>query len=398
MNKKNVKSIIIAILFAVLVPTVVYAQDTASGVSAGNFFEAGDNAKVKDTKARDIFSAGSHAKVLDSKSKGNVFAAGNSVEVKDTEVGADIFAAGQTVNIDGDTVVGNIFAAGQTLEISNAKIGGMYAAGESVLCSDFESEDAYIAGGTVEIDGIVNGDIDIAADKVIIGDNAVITGTLTVESASEPVISESARVEHYNYNKVEKREASSAKEVSVVKKILGKIATRAYWIPAAALIALAFIFLFGKNLDEAHELAVSQPFKLIATGAIAWIAIPAASIIIMITLIGAPLGGLLLMAYILMILSGLVFAGASLGRLVFGEINPILASILGVAIVEALRIIPVAGPIIGIIADMYLIGYVCLKIYEGMPKKSGEKIETAVDVIATDVIATDVVTTEQIQE
>jgi len=373
-KKKSAKVLILSLLMTAMLPLTVFAGDDVSENFAGNFFEAGSIASVSDVKAKDIFAAGRGVSVSDSNSSGNIFTAGSSVEISDVEVLADVFAAGQMVSVKNNNIDGNIFAAGQSVVINESQASSVIVAAASVEYLDTEAEVVKISAESITFNGVAYGDVDLTGENIVIGDDAVIKGTLTVNSSVEAQISDSASVEHYKFNEVIEETAENAKKVSVFTDILSDVVSRAYWIPAAALIALLLAFVFGKQLDEAKELIMKKPLAMVLTGALTWLFTPVVIILVAVTIIGAPLGALVGIVYVFLILLGLTFAGASLGRLAFPKLNPILASVIGVAILQCVRIIPFIGTVIAAAADMYLLGYAGLKIYDNIPKKEKKSV------------------------
>ena len=60
-----------------------------------------------------------------------------------------------------------------------------YAAGETVALRG-SAKSAALAGDTVTIDGTVDGDVEVWADKLILGKNARITGTVNAHVSQDP--------------------------------------------------------------------------------------------------------------------------------------------------------------------------------------------------------------------
>lgn len=363
MKKILIKSLSVAILITAMLPMTVFAgssSDTETGTYAGNTFAAGSNPVIRNADAQDIFCAGQTAGVAKSKAAGNIFAAGNTVEIRDVNVNADVFAAGNVVDIDEGYVNGNILAAGNIISIEGVSTGGVVAAGNSI---EFEgiAEEAILSGTSVVLNGSVDGDVTIEADSVVIGEYAVVNGTLTVKAPAEPTIPDNAQISGYEYEVRTQTEAESVenvKKAGIFAKALRKITSRFYWIPAMVIFGLLLCLLFGKDIDEAKELIKDHSIEYVLEGALGWLLIPVAAFILAVTVIGLPAAGIILTAYVVLLCAGMTFAGASLGRLVFGKLHPILASIIGIAILECVKIIPLIGGIVAVAADMYLIGYV----------------------------------------
>lgn len=370
MKKNLLRVLTITCLLVMMCTVVAFADDsTTSGIFAGNAFSAGTNPEVKGENVKDIFAAGNFVSVDDSIASGNVFAAGNSVSITDVDAGADVIAAGQALNIDNTTVGGNLIAAGQNATISDGVKVDTAIIGAGTI--EFNGQASYlnIDGEVVTINGIVDGDVDVTADKLYVGENAVINGKLKATTKEEPKVEPTATVGEYEYEELKDDAKATAEKVGFFAKIIKKITSLFYWIPAMVILGIVMCLVFGKNLDEAKELITAKPLEMVLFGAISWIAVPTAAVFCMITVIGFPIGMIVATVYAVLIWAGLTFAGASLARLVFPKMNPVLASVIGVAVLELVRIVPVIGTLVGIAADMYLVGYVVRMIYYKSFKK-----------------------------
>jgi hypothetical protein len=66
--------------------------------------------------------------------------------------------------------------------------------------------------------------------------------------------------------------------------------------------------------------------------------------------------------------------------------NVFLSALIGIGILEIVRIIPVLGTLVGIAADMYLIGYVIQKLWIGRLRKKAVEAAPAEPVNAVEVV------------
>ena len=162
--------------------------------------------------------------------------------------------------------------------------------------------------------------------------------------------------------KAEKKEAEDKEDSSpsLVSEIFQKIKSCIYWIVAMAAFGM---ILFSEHLETAATFMKTRPGAMVGSGIIGWITIPIAAIMLCCTYILAPVGGMMLLAYVLLLCAGLAFAGASLIRLFLPNMNIFLAALIGIAALEIVRLIPVIGTLVGIVADMYLIGYVIQRLW-----------------------------------
>lgn len=361
MSRKNLfRTIITTFILTTLMTMSVCA---AQFEYVGNIFSAGDDPTVENMTGQDIFAAGSTVEVTGSLAKGNIFAAGNIVNVTDSSAGADVTVAGQKLKLSDVCVDGNVIAAGSSVDMYNVETGSIIAAAETVTFEGV-TVDANISGNKVIFNGYAQGDVDIEAESVEIGENAIIGGNLNIVAAKEPVINDGANISNYVYEEKPNDVAKTAKTLGLFARMLKKLASSLYWMVAMALVGLVMCFLFKNSLNDAKEVIVNKTVEVLLEGLGGWIGIPVVAFFLAISIIGLPLSGLLMLVYVTLVCVGLAFAGASLGRLVFPKLHPVLASVIGIAILELVRIVPFVGGLVAIVADIYLIGYVIYKIKE----------------------------------
>jgi hypothetical protein len=112
----------------------------------------------------------------------------------------------------------------------------------------------------------------------------------------------------------------------------------------------------GRQVRDAEELISREPGRTILTGLVGLIAIPIVSVLLIITVVGAPLGlGILLMGWPLVALVGYLVAGIWIGHWVLRQSGrdreasrPFVAAAVGVLVLEALAIVPVLSIVVGL--------------------------------------------------
>ena len=379
MKMKMVKALTMGLIMTALMPFSVFAgDDNVAEIYAGNAFYAGSEVEAKNVDAYDVFVAGNILNVNNASANGNMFVAGNILNLSQLDVETDMFMAGNNMNINDADIDGNVYVAGSSLTVNNTSAKGVFVAAGNITMNG-EYDDVYISGDSVSFNGDVHGDLVIDASNIELGDDVTVDGKMTITSATEPALSDGISVGAYEY--IERQEEdddhkAAIEKAGILAKAFKKIATRLFWVPAMVIVALVLILVCGKSLDEANDILIHKPTGMVLAGVIGWMTIPVACLILAITVIGLPLAALVTMAYVFMLLLGLTFAGASLGRVAFPKLHPVLASVIGVAVLELVRIIPVIGGLVAVVADMYLIGYVLYTIYTRIASK-----KTAVAVV-----------------
>ena len=92
----------------------------------------------------------------------------------------------RTIDIAKTAVDGSVTIAGQHVVLnSDSTANCFYAIGETVALRG-STTSAALAGDTVTIDGTVDGDVEVWADKLILGKNARITGTVNAHVSEDP--------------------------------------------------------------------------------------------------------------------------------------------------------------------------------------------------------------------
>ena len=370
--KKRLFAGFAAMLVAILMCQPVFAETDTSVDSAGNVFSSGDEVKFSDTSFFGAFTVGQEVNIEDSKVNGAIYAAGQRVSIDDCGVRESVFAAGNDVSVSGSQVSGNIFAAGNNVSVSSGtEANGVYLAGSNI---DFYgiAKGLYAGGTNVKISGVIDGDVNIDAQNIEIDDGTVIKGKLTIKSANEPELSDDIEIGDYEYEEVtEEDDDSSAFGVAgIAAALLKKLTSGLYWIVAMAAFGMILCWLFSEHLDTAATFMKTRPGAMVGSGIIGWIAIPIVAIMLCCTYILAPIGGMLALAYVLLLCAGLAFAGSSLVRLFLPNMNVFLSALIGIAALEIVRLVPFIGMLVGIVADMYLIGYVIQRLWIRRLRKS----------------------------
>ncbi len=367
--KKKLLTLLAAGLIAVMTCVPVMAETETDTDTAGNICVSGDLVTFPGNEFFSGFAAGQSIDFGGAQAKGSLYVAGQQISGSGAEVNESLYVAGNSISLNNVEVNGNIFAAGNEVSITgDSTSNAVYAAGNS-LTYEGETNALYAAGNTVILKGRVNGDATISADHVEIDDDAVVTGTLKVISPSPAEVSDDARIEDFEFEQAKEEEDDGA-SLGLGALIIGKVLKTLYWIVAMAAFGMLLCWLWNDHLTRAGEYIKNRTAAVIVCGVLGWLCIPVLTVALLCTYILAPIGGLLGLVYVLLVCVGLAFAGASLSRLVFPKMNVFLSALIGIAVLEVVRMIPVIGFIVGAAADMYLIGYVIQRLWLSRLKKN----------------------------
>ena len=283
--------------------------------------------------------------------KGINFVAGNNVNVTGTsEYG---LFAGNSVNISG-TIEKDLFAAGNIITISkDANISrDVYIAGNEIIINSNINGNLFIAGSSLTLSNVtINGNISFGGEKVFIEDNVTINGKLSVNED----------IKIYNEAKLT---ANSIEKYKVDSRLNIRNAFVDFITSLATFLVLGFILLalFPKLYDSVvKDFDANNTLRYMFHGIIALIIIPFISILSFISLVGSLVGVVLLLAYIIMLLTGTTITSLVIGDLVMTklfkkEANKYLSLIIGLVTISLVGLIPVVGALLYFLAFIYGLG------------------------------------------
>lgn len=299
--------------------------------------------------------------------EGDLYWAGQSLNLDDTSIGRDIIAAGESLSIRDCTVGGAVRLAARTIDISKTAIDGsvtvagqhvvlntgstancFYAMGETVALRG-SAKSAALAGDTVTIDGTVDGDVEVWADKLVLGKNARITGTVSAHVSEDPERAAGAEVGALKIDRTENEDTSTLNDV------IGGIVAAAL---STCFIALLLELVFPRATASAAGMLHQRPTPLWVSGLLGTIAVVPAVLLLIISIAGLSLAGTLLCAVIGVALVSTAFAGCAIARMVGHNQNRYAMAAVGGIAAGALTGLPLIGDFVSGVAFVFMLGYV----------------------------------------
>ena len=224
-----------------------------------------------------------------------------------------------------------------------------YAVGETVALRG-STKSAMLAGDTVTIDGAVDGDVEVWADKLILGKNARITGTVSAHVSEDPERAAEAEVGALKIDRTENESAATT-----VNDIIGGIVAAAL---STCLIALLLELVFPRATASAAGMLHQRPTPLWMSGLLGAATIAPAVLLLIISIAGLSLAGALLCAVVGVALVSTAFAGCAIARMVGHNQNRYAMAAVGGVAAGALTGLPLIGDFIGGVAFVFMLGYV----------------------------------------
>jgi cytoskeletal protein CcmA (bactofilin family) len=334
---------------------------------------------------------------------GNHYAAGANVNI-DGEVNGDLIAAGGNVyinnNVTSDATLagGNLFIngeIGEDLRIGGGNISifsnvnGELMAGAGIVKIGSKAvigKDAHIGGGQLIIDGEFAGDLTLAGDEVVFNGQAV--GNVFID-APMITLGENARIDgalHYKTKEaIQGLSAIVAGEITFEQIITKHDGDDKNYLAGLIggmmifrfLMTLAFAFIifaiFKKYTTDTIEHSIKKFGMSLLAGLIVVIVTPIISILLLITLLGAPFTVILVSYAVILSVLAKILASMMLGTLVFKvfkkkNIVNWWTILVGVILMQFVILIPIFGWIFALVLFLTSVGVLFFQTVDGLKR------------------------------
>ena len=352
---------LIALALAALPATAIAGTDTAGNVLAT------DNDSNPSGVEGDLYWAGQNLNLDDASIDRDIIAAGDSLSIRDCTVGGAVRLAARTIDIAQTTVAGSVTVAGQHVVLNTDSTAScFYAAGETVALRG-SVKSAALAGDTVTIDGTVDGDVEVWADKLILGKNARISGTVNAHVSEDPERASGAEVGALKIDRTENEDTST------VNDVIGGIVAGAL---STCFVALLLELVFPRATASAAGMLHQRPTPLWVSGLLGTVAIVPAVLLLIISIAGLSLAGALMCGVIGIALVSAAFAGCAIARMVGHSQNRYVMAAVGGIIAGVLTAIPLVGNFISGVAFVFTLGYIIQIIWRNAHLKPQQPANT----------------------
>lgn len=358
----------ITLLFALiaLALTVLPTTSFAGTDAAGNVFATEVDSNPSGVEG-DLYWAGQSLNLDDASIGRDIIAAGESLSIRDCTVGGAVRLAARTIDISKTAIDGSVTVAGQHVVLNTGSTANcFYAMGETVALRG-SAKSAALAGDTVTIDGTVDGDVEVWADKLVLGKNARITGTVSAHVSEDPERAAEAEVGALKIDRTENEDTST------INDVIGGIAAAAL---STCFVALLLELVFPRATASAAGMLHQRPTPLWVSGLLGTIAIVPAVLLLIISIAGLSLAGTLLCGVIGIALVSTAFAGCAIARMVGHNQNRYAMAAVGGIAAGALTGLPLIGDFISGVAFVFMLGYVIQIIWRNARLKPQQAANT----------------------
>ena len=343
------------------------------GISAGVAFAAGNDSVVSGTTDHTVYKAGASVTITGTVN-GDIFCAGQTVTI-DAVVNGDVICAGQSVTVNG-TVNGNVRVAGQTVNIG-AKVNrnASLAAQDAALQSNATiSSDLGIAAQTATIDGQVGRDVNSVANtlalnssvgrnveanaqKLELGNAGRLVGNLTYTSPRLVKESNGATIA----GKVTYHQSAPSHPGHRIAHLW---VLRSFYVDLALLVAsMVLVALAPQVFGRWNKTARAKPWQALLAGFVAMFVVPALVIALALTIVGIPLAGVVVLAWILALFLSAPITAFYLGSLILKqEKRAPLVMLVGAVVLALICLVPILGGIVTVVAMWFGAGNLILNL------------------------------------
>jgi cytoskeletal protein CcmA (bactofilin family) len=330
----------------------------------GTFYSMGRTIDIGGTVNGDVLCAGQSVSISGT-IHGDVLCAAQTIDISG-KVDGSIRAAAQTVNIRGQ-VGRNVSVAAQSFTIhTTAKIAGdVSAAANTANLNGSIGRDLAATGSSLTIAGSIGRNLKANTPSLTFTSDARVQGSANYISNNDATLDSGAVVKQLTHTT-----PSKPTHRRLVGSLLGLgLGWLVYVLLAALFGSLVLVLLLPQFLHQVTEQTVKHLGMSILTGFLAGIAVFVLLIALSITLIGIPLGLLLVLAWLLVVALSLPVTAYYLGSMILSKIkNPIPPMLLGTLILVVLTFLPIVGALIFILAVWIGAGSLLRYLYQRWPK------------------------------
>ncbi len=386
---KKLASIILTSFLLVFSVSSVFAQSTTRAqkvvivpvgevVDKDFYIGAGDIVEISGTVNGDVVVAGGQL-LVDGVVNGDLLAAGGTISVSG-EVAQDVRIVGGQLTISGK-VGRNVTAVGGNIEVANSAeiAGGAIFAGGNVIIEAPIGGEVYVGAGSLTISDQIAGDVQAGVGALRLTSNAKIIGDFTYYSDEAPSIDENATISGKLIRKEPpaRRPDISEKEISDFGKGLKGSLRFISFITALVFGLLMIRFL--PNYTKAVAYTVRDKLvKSLGYGFLALILTPIIVLVLLVTVIGLPLGIILGFSYLLYIYLSKIFIAICIGNYLFDRFKKkksnYLPFIVGLAVFYLLSLLPYIGGLTRFVVLLLGLGAAVLHCKECYPKALKNKV------------------------
>lgn len=239
-------------------------------------------------------------------------------------IGDLFFKSGDQVRLK-EEIRGDAYLAGGRVEVEGRVRGDLLAAGGEVRIGGQVDQDVRVAGGEVVIDGRVDRNVTVVGGRVTIAEGAVIAGNL-LAAGGEVQVSNQALIAGKQVIKSAQREQMKMEKSQLLEPVEQALSVMAgviivvKWLSTLAM-GLLLVAVFPKTVTRMVSTAQKKLGNSLLWGLVFSLVAPIGGVLLLVTLIGLPLGLLTLVGTAVAWYIGKLVAMVYAGRFVMDKLG-----------------------------------------------------------------------------
>ena len=269
----------------------------------GDLLVAGGDVTVNAAVKQDILAGGGNLYVENTVG-GDLRAVGGQIRIRST-VNGDLVVAGGTIDIrEGTVIQGDLIVAGGDVRLAGTVNGKIYARGGNITFSGIAKGNIDFRAEEVRITGSVDGPAVLVGQKIVLGPQAKLMSDVRywLPRTSEALPGTQVRgtvTFDPSLMKVQPQTIKAGAAAGILAALAG---ISIMLVLSAALVILLLLLLSKTFFPDAARALLKKPWASLLYGFVFFAVTPIAGLLFLITLIGAPIGLLILVAYMFSIL------------------------------------------------------------------------------------------------
>lgn len=262
----------------------------------GDLIIAGGTIIINDSITNDILLTGGNV-TFNGFVGDDIRCAGGKIRISKNVVG-DVVVAGGTVMIDKGVTIGGLITAGGNLTLDGNVNGELRGAFGELILNGTVLKNMDCRGGKITVNGSIGGTSVIAASEINIGNNAAFNNDVRYWNKKGSLdFKQSLKNGKGTYDASIRMQTGRWFYLGAAT-ILGLL----WYLGMALLMSMIVQYLFCNTMKNAANTIFNQSLKSLGFGFLFFIVVPIAALIAFVTVIGVPVGLLLLFAYIALVL------------------------------------------------------------------------------------------------
>lgn len=337
-------------------------------VISDDLYIAGKTVRIEGRVEGDLYAAGENI-FITGDVMGDTTAIGSDLTIEGS-IGQDAYLVGRTISLTRTKVSDSLHVAGQNITISSDTLlgGSLLGAGSSIRSDATVARSLMLAGSTLYHNAPVLGETRLAGEDITLGPKTSISKDLTYFLTPEKgIIDNQAQVRGSTHIVTEPTEWRQKRVVDEQNRRNFGYIWRVWSYIGMLLVGGVAIWLLKKPLNTAINSLHNQSLNALGSGLLITFLTPPALVLLMLTVVGLPLAMLTIPLYLILLYAGKIVFSMALARTLFSaaslsKVTPLFELFVGVTVLHLLKLIPVGGYFISILATWIGVGAIYLSV------------------------------------